>query len=125
MPVTGPDSYIPTTNEVIAHWNQVNIALGGTAATDLKLSGNYAVANLVTDRTALQAANDAVESARNAFETAYGLRDNAKAILRPHTAGIAEILEVEGLCLCRAGEGEQGDGEQSARECASFHAFFD
>ena len=100
MPVTGPDSYIPTTNEVIAHWNQVNIALGGTAATDLKLSGSYAVANLVTDRTALQAANDAVESARNVLEVAYGLRDNAKAILRPRIAQMRASVE---FVLARSG----------------------
>lgn len=100
MPVTGPDSYIPTTNEIIAHWNQVNIALGGTPATELKLSGNYAVANMTTDRNALQAANDAVEAARNALETAYGLRDNAKAILRPRIAQMRASVE---FVLARSG----------------------
>jgi len=100
MPITGPDSVIPATNEFIAHWNQVNIALGGTPITELKLSGNYAVTNLTTDRNALQVANDAIEAARNALETAYGLRDNAKAILRPRIAQLRASVE---FTLARSG----------------------
>jgi len=66
---------LATAQEIIAHWQQTNIALGGTPVTELKLSGNYTVANLTTDRTALQTQMDVVQTALNAFTTVAGTRD--------------------------------------------------
>lgn len=71
-----------TAQQIIAHWQQVNIALGNTAATDLKLSGNYLVANLTADRTALQTQMDVVATALNAQTTVAGTRDVLRSNIR-------------------------------------------
>jgi hypothetical protein len=82
MPLTTFESYLIVAQEYITHWGLVNTALGGTAATDLKLSGNYTVANLTTDRTAFQNAMDAVDNANNQVQVAVGNLENAKNNLR-------------------------------------------
>lgn len=75
MPRIPFQQVLAISQQIIAHWQQVNIALGGTPATDLKLSGAYTIANLTTDRTALQNQYDTVMAAVNALSTSAGTRD--------------------------------------------------
>ena len=82
MPSLNPADYIPTVNTIIGNWQQVNIALGGTPATDLKLKGNYTLANLTADRDALQLKVTDVQSKTNLREDAASNRDTKKTILR-------------------------------------------
>lgn len=41
MPLEGLGSYLPVMVEVLNHWDDVNIELGGTPATELKLQGAH------------------------------------------------------------------------------------
>lgn len=68
MPITGPSSYIPTTNEFLAHWDAANTALGGGGP--LLLPGGVTRANLVTQRDALQTKQSEVEGQINNGEIA-------------------------------------------------------
>jgi len=83
MPLTTFESYLIVEQQFITHWNAVNTALGGTPATELKLSGPYAVANLVTDRVAFQTAMDAIDNANNQAQVAFGNLVLLRANLRP------------------------------------------
>ena len=86
MPLSSIGSYLPTTQEVINHWTQVNAALGGAPATDLKLQGGYILATLTSDRAALQAAITATEGSDNVRQTAATNRDLKKAAIFPRLA---------------------------------------
>jgi len=68
MPITGPSSYIPTTNEFLAHWDAANTALG--AGGPLLLPGGTTRANLLTQRDALQTKQSEVEGQVNSLEIA-------------------------------------------------------
>ncbi len=67
MPITGPSSYLPTTDQFIAHWTAVNAALvtpgspppGGFPV--IIVTGNRALAGLQTLRTTLATARTDVE----------------------------------------------------------------
>ena len=85
MPLS-PTQYIPIINAFIGHWAQVNLALGGTAATDLKLKGAYTLANLTADRDALQTRVTDVQSKSNTRQDAASARDIKKAALRERLA---------------------------------------
>jgi len=82
MPLPSPSDLIPTINTVLAHWQQVNIALGNTLPTDLKLKGNYLIANLIADRDALQLKVTDVQAKTNLREDAAALRDTRKTNMR-------------------------------------------
>ncbi len=79
MPITGPASYLPTTEEFIAHWAAANAALG--ASGPIVLAGGMTVVNLTTLRTTLESQRALVESARNALEGARADIDLRKAAL--------------------------------------------
>lgn len=79
VPFTNLDSIIPTINEFIAHWTQVNAALG---ANPLTLPGPYTLAQLTTDRDNLQNLITAVTTADNSRQVAAGDRDIRRAALR-------------------------------------------
>ncbi len=80
MPLSSIGSYLPTTQEFINHWDQVNTALGDSP---LLLHGGYTRANLITDRTALQTAVTLTEASDNVRQTAATDRDNKKAGVYP------------------------------------------
>jgi hypothetical protein len=80
MPITSYGSYLTTAQQFIAHWNSVNATLG---ANPIKLKGTYTVADLTTDRTALQAAITALEPLLNALDAAIADRDTKKAAIKP------------------------------------------
>jgi len=82
MPLTTFESYLIVEQEYLTPWGLVNVALGNTLATDLKLSGNYLVTNLTAERTAFQNAMDAVDAANNAVQVAVGNLNIAKNNLR-------------------------------------------
>lgn len=66
MPITGNSSYIPTTNEFIAHWESVNADLG--VGNEVTVAGGVGIAELTALRNSLQAQRDAVEAALNGQE---------------------------------------------------------
>ncbi len=83
MPLSSVGSYLPAAQEFLNHWAQVNLALGGAPATDLKLQGAYTLANLTSDRAALQAAITATEGSDNVRQTAATNRDLKKGAILP------------------------------------------
>ncbi len=78
MPLNGIGSYLTTMDEVSAHWDDVNIILGGTPATELKLQGGFTRTMFITVRTDLSGAITALEDLENARETAVVNRDQKK-----------------------------------------------
>lgn len=78
MPIEGPASFLPTTDEFSAHWGLVNTALAPGA---LVLPAGTTLANLETHRTALAALHAAVQSAINDVETARADLDDRKLAL--------------------------------------------
>ena len=77
MPINGPASYLPTTDEFIAHWAAANTALG--AAGPIVLMHTYTQANLVTLRTELEDIRAEIESLRNGREGARAVVEELKA----------------------------------------------
>jgi hypothetical protein len=77
MPIA-PKNYLSKIDEFAAHWPQVNTSLGSA----LVLTGNYTVATLGTDRTALAAQITAVETAINTNEGAITNRDTLRAAMK-------------------------------------------
>ncbi|HRF60013.1 MAG TPA: hypothetical protein PLH94_08885 [Fimbriimonadaceae bacterium] len=78
MPAIAPKNYRAKIDEFAAHWPQVNTALGAP----LVLTGNYGVAMLGTDRTALAAQITTIETQINANEAAISTRDTLRAALK-------------------------------------------
>lgn len=68
MPISGPSSYIPTTDEFLAHWAGANAAL----AAPLTLRGDTAVADLQALRDALATQRTALTGSINDREFARG-----------------------------------------------------
>lgn len=83
MPITNVSSWLPTIDEFLQHWSDVNTALAPGA---LSLSGGYVRATLVTDRAAVEAAITDVQSKLNVEQTARGDRDVKRAAIRPRFA---------------------------------------
>ena len=79
MPISGPYSYLPTTDEFLSHWSTVNSELG--AATPLHLAGGINHAALLALRTQLLAQWATVESTRNNREAARAAIESRKAQL--------------------------------------------
>ena len=82
MPLTNLGSYVQTMDEFVLHWFDVNAALGGTPATDLKLEGGFSRADLIAARDLIEDLNISVEDLENAREIAAANRDNLKGTLR-------------------------------------------
>lgn len=81
MPITDLGSYVPTMDQFLAHWEDVNIQLGGTPATDLKLFGGYVRAMFLADRDAIDSALTGLIGFENTRELAAQKRDAAKSAL--------------------------------------------
>lgn len=81
MPITGLGSWLPTVDEFLAHWAQVNTALG--LGGPLVLSGGYAVGNLTSNRASLAGQFLDVQAKENLLQTASGDRDVQRAVVRP------------------------------------------
>ncbi len=90
MPITSLDSYLPTLQEFINHWTQVNTELG--AGGPLTLLGAYPVATLTTDRAALDTLMTAVTAADNVWNTARGDMDLKRAAL------VTRLKQFRGAC---------------------------
>ena len=75
MPISGPASYLPTTDEFLAHWSAANTALG--AGNPITVFSGKTRANLLTLRTQLETARATVEILRNARE---GERTNVETL---------------------------------------------
>jgi hypothetical protein len=79
-------------DEFYAHWDDVNIFLGGTAATDLKLQGLYTRAMFFADRNAIDAAITALVGLENSREVAANNRDLLKQGLAARLNSFRGIL---------------------------------
>ena len=79
MPITGPASFLPTTNEFLAHWATANDALG--VSGPLVLKGGVALGDLEDLRDLLQGQRAAVEVALNGREEARADLEGKKALL--------------------------------------------
>jgi hypothetical protein len=84
MPITGVGSWLPTIDEFLAHWADVNAAL---APSELLLSDGYPRegdgVGLVFDRDEVDAAIEAVQDQLNLLSNARGTRDLARVALNP------------------------------------------
>ena len=60
MPITGPTSYLSTSDEFITHWGLADTALG--VGNEIVLKGGVTLAMLVTKRDALVAKRTALAS---------------------------------------------------------------
>lgn len=80
MPITSIGSWLPTIDEFLQHWTDVNAAL---APGELALLGGYNRASLVADRTVVENAVTDVQQKDNATQIARGDRDVKRAAIRP------------------------------------------
>ena len=72
MPLTDFGSFVGVMDEVDLHWADVNAALGGTPATDLKLEGALTRAEFSTMKDFLEAFLIGFEDLENAREIGAG-----------------------------------------------------
>jgi hypothetical protein len=93
MAITTIGSYLPTMDEFIAHWDDVNTELGGTPTTDLTLQGAYARDGMIADRAALQTAITDLEDKENDRQIAASARDITKDELRERLASFRGMLQ--------------------------------
>jgi len=91
MPLNGVGSYLPMMVEVLAHWDDVNIELGGTPATELKLQGAHTRALFQALHDQLSAIVVGLLDLENASETAGNSRDQKK------TAILQKINQFRGM----------------------------
>ena len=82
MPLTDLGSYVPTMDEVVLHWADVDAELGGAPASDLKLEGGFSRADLIAARDVFESLNISIEDLENGREIAAANRDNLKGTLR-------------------------------------------
>lgn len=80
MPITSIGSWLPTIDEFLQHWTDVNAAL---APGELALLGGYNRASLVADRTVVENAVTDVQQKDNTTQIARGDRDVKRAAIRP------------------------------------------
>ncbi|MBC8142614.1 MAG: hypothetical protein H7Y38_14375 [Armatimonadetes bacterium] len=83
MPISSINSYIPTMQAFIEHWQQVNAALG---ANPLRLKDAYTIALFADALTAIQNAITFVEGRSGARQFVAGQRDQQKAAIAPRLA---------------------------------------
>ena len=79
MPINGPASYLPTTDEFLAHWASANTTLG--AAGPIEVTGGVNRAALLALRTQLETTRAQVEGLRNGREEARFLINEGKTAL--------------------------------------------
>lgn len=101
MPFSGPSSYLPTTDEFIAHWTDVNAALSPGNVT---LSGPFNLASLTTARGNLATAITELEAAINVLEGHRTDRDNRKAAIKERMRQLG--FSVRGLLADSANVGQ-------------------
>lgn len=89
MPISGNASYIPTMNDFLAHWSEVNAAL--PALQPLVLKTAVARADLLALRGDLSSLMDDVQDKLNTVEIARGTLDDQKAAL------LARLNEFNGV----------------------------
>lgn len=77
--------------EFITHWTAVNTDLG--AGGPLVLTGSYAVGNLTSDRSALEAKMAAVEASSNTLQIAAQARDNLKGPMRERIRQFRALIQ--------------------------------
>lgn len=77
MPISGPTSYLTTTDEFLSHWEEADLSLG--AGNELKLKDGSGRAALVTLKTDLVTKRAAVQVRVNQHEVARGDIDLRKA----------------------------------------------
>lgn len=80
MPITNVGSWLPTIDEFLQHWTDVNTAL---SPNSLVLNGPYPRGTLATNRTAVATAITDVQAKDNTTQAARGDRDLLRASLRP------------------------------------------
>lgn len=80
MPITSVGSWLPTIDEFLQHWADVNAALSPGA---LVLLGPYGRANLVTDRATVATVVTDVQTKDNTTQAARGDRDIQRAAMKP------------------------------------------
>jgi len=95
MPALAIRNVIPTLQRFAAHWATVNVALGGTPATELKLRGGYTLTNFNADITALALAFTAVNTANNIAETAAGNLRQRKALMLPRVTQFKNAINAQ------------------------------
>lgn len=93
MSISNQDSWLPTYQEFINHWTVVNAELG----SQMTLLGPYSMANLTTDRTALDTLMTAVTTADNVLTNAKGDLDIKIA------AGVVRLKQFRGACQALLG----------------------
>lgn len=82
MPLSDFGSFVVVMDEISLHWADVNTALGGTTATDLKLEGALTRAGFLTMKEFLDSFLIGFEDLENAREIGAGARDSLKGTLR-------------------------------------------
>ena len=92
MPIDGLTTYLPTMAEVLAHWLAVNVELGGTVATDLKLQGGFTRAMFQTLYDDLDSLIQGLVDFENAREIGGASRDQTKKTLLERLAQFRGML---------------------------------
>jgi len=95
MPLTTIASYLTVCQTFVNHWDLVNTALGGGPSTDLKLKGGYTVANLTSDRAALDTMISTCAANFSARQTSANARDIGKSVLLPHLANFRAAVKYQ------------------------------
>lgn len=78
MPIESIATWLPTIDEFLQHWTDVNTALSPSSLT---LLGGYAKANLANDRASVEAAVTDVQAKDNTTQIARGDRDIKRSAL--------------------------------------------
>lgn len=79
MPISGPSSYLPVTDEILTHWEIADTTLG--AGNEIVVQGGVARAGLETLRNSLETKRADVQAKLNLQETARGAIEELKAVL--------------------------------------------
>lgn len=93
MPITGPTSYLTTTDEFLAHWEAANTTLG--VGNEIVLAGGITVAMLQAKKNLLVTKRALVEAKLNLVEAARGDIDNRKAALLVRINQFKEAVQAD------------------------------
>jgi hypothetical protein len=86
MPLEDIGSYPPVMDEFSVHWEDANIATGGTPATDVKLEGAHTRTQFIALRNEIQAKITGAVALENGREIAATNRDTLKMAVRDRLA---------------------------------------
>ena len=79
MPISNNASYLPTMQDFIVHWTQVNAKLG---SKPLVLADGFTLAGFTTLRTSIDTSTQAIGGAEQVFtQTAYNITQSKKALM--------------------------------------------